>query len=31
LLVFDTPSRVARSDDPRVRAFIDAVPPRPAA
>jgi osmoprotectant transport system ATP-binding protein len=29
LLVYDTPSRVAASDDPRVRAFIDAVPARP--
>ena len=31
LLVVDTPARVASTDDPRVRAFIDAVPPRPAA
>jgi osmoprotectant transport system ATP-binding protein len=29
LLVYDTPARVAASSDPRVRAFIDAVPPRP--
>jgi osmoprotectant transport system ATP-binding protein len=29
LLVDDTPARVAASADPRVRAFIDAVPPRP--
>jgi osmoprotectant transport system ATP-binding protein len=29
LLVFDTPANVASSADPRVRAFLDAVPPRP--
>jgi osmoprotectant transport system ATP-binding protein len=29
LLVYDTPPVVAASPDPRVRAFIDAVPPRP--
>jgi osmoprotectant transport system ATP-binding protein len=29
LLIYDTPTRVAASADPRVRAFIDAVPPRP--
>jgi osmoprotectant transport system ATP-binding protein len=29
LLVDDTPANVAASTDPRVRAFIDAVPPRP--
>ena len=29
LLVYDTPQNVARCADPRVRAFIDAVPPRP--
>ena len=29
LLVFDTPGNVAGSVEPRVRAFIDAVPPRP--
>jgi osmoprotectant transport system ATP-binding protein len=31
LIVNDAPDRVARSADPRVRAFIDAVPPRPGA
>lgn len=30
LVVYDTPEAVAASDDPRVRAFIDAVLPRPA-
>jgi osmoprotectant transport system ATP-binding protein len=30
LLMYDTPARVAASADPRVRAFIDAVPPSPA-
>jgi osmoprotectant transport system ATP-binding protein len=29
LLIYDTASSVAASADPRVRAFIDAVPPRP--
>jgi osmoprotectant transport system ATP-binding protein len=29
LLVYDTPAKVAASGDPRVRAFIDAVPRRP--
>ena len=29
LLVYDTPPNVAASTDPRVRAFIDAVPPPP--
>jgi ABC-type proline/glycine betaine transport system ATPase subunit len=28
LLIYDTPRNVASSGDPRVRAFIDAVPPR---
>ena len=30
LVVYDTPSRVASSADPRVRALIDALPPLPA-
>lgn len=29
LLIYDTPGRVLASPDPRVRRFIDAVPPRP--
>jgi osmoprotectant transport system ATP-binding protein len=29
LVAYDTPERVAASADPRVRAFIDAVPPHP--
>jgi osmoprotectant transport system ATP-binding protein len=29
LLVYDTPAKVVASADPRVRAFVDAVPPRP--
>jgi osmoprotectant transport system ATP-binding protein len=29
LLIYDVPAKVAESADPRVRAFMDAVPPRP--
>ncbi|HVH58267.1 MAG TPA: hypothetical protein VM791_18510, partial [Vicinamibacterales bacterium] len=29
LLIYEAPPLVASSADPRVRAFIDAVPPRP--
>jgi osmoprotectant transport system ATP-binding protein len=29
LLIYDVPANVAACADPRVRAFIDAVPPRP--